>query len=109
MQTNKDYQKVFKNSKPVYTENLIFRASKGRDITRFGFVVSNKIDKRATRRNSLRRRLRSIVQELMPGIAGGYDVAILVKKDFSFPYEFKEIKGQVVEGLKKVGLLMSKS
>lgn len=105
LKTNKDYQKVFKNSKPIYTENLIFRASKGRDITRFGFVVSNKIDKRATRRNSLRRRLRSIVQELMPDIADGYDVAILVKKDFSFPYKFDDIKRQVVEGLKKAEVI----
>ena len=109
LRNNKDYQKVFKNSRPTYTENLIFRIAKGRGASRFGFVVSNKIEKRATRRNSLRRRLRSIVQDLMSEVASGYDVAILVKKDFAFPYKFEDIKGQVVEGLKKAGAIMPKS
>lgn len=127
LRTNKDFQKVFKSSKPIYTENLIFRVAKNEskkykvesiksdqihqstnqpgNQSRFGFVVSNKIDKRASRRNALRRRLRAVVQELMPQIKSGNDVAILVKKDFPLPYSYEEIKKQVEEGLRKAGLL----
>ncbi|MFA7244265.1 MAG: ribonuclease P protein component [Patescibacteria group bacterium] len=105
LRTNKDFQKIFKSSKPIYTENLVFRVAKGRDKSRFGFVVSNKIDKRASRRNALRRRLRAIVQETWPQINQGFDVAIMVKQDFPLPYNYGKIKLQIIEGLKRANVI----
>jgi ribonuclease P protein component len=68
---------------------------------RFGFVVSNKVNKRATRRNALKRRLRATVRELMPSLDRNIDVIITVKRDFEYPYDYGEIKRQVEEGLTK--------
>lgn len=49
--------------------------------SRFGFIVSKKIDKRAVVRNSLKRNVRACVEELFDKIKPGYDLLFLVSKD----------------------------
>ena len=132
----KDFGRVFKGSRPVHTQNLVFRfinrktptklrIERNYEITnkelkanklipnsynlnsRFGFVISNKISKLATRRNALKRQLRAIIEKELTNIKSGYDVVIMVKLDFSYPYEQEAIKEQVREGLQKTGLKIS--
>lgn len=50
----------------------------GKPHSRFVFVVSTKVSKRATERNRLRRHLREGVRTLLPTVAAGYDVAVIV-------------------------------
>jgi len=50
----------------------------GRPVSRFAFVVSNKVSKRATVRNRLRRQLREITRSWLPQIHRGYDVVVTV-------------------------------
>jgi len=129
----KDFGRVFKGSRPVHTQNLTFRVAKRMskseirnpkqiknsnleklkaesqklEASRFGFVISNKISKLATRRNALKRQLRAIIEKELPNIKPGYDVVIMVKLDFGYPYEQKAIKEQVVDGLRKAGSKIS--
>ena len=103
LQKNREFERVFKHSRPIQTENFTFRVCTRRSIelpTRFGYVISNKIDKRATRRNALKRQLRQITQDLILELKSGYDVVVIVKKDFQFPYDQREIKEQFLVGLK---------
>lgn len=51
------------------------------DSSRFAFIVSKKVDKRATARNRIKRVLRSCVEENIPKIKGGYDFLFVLKKD----------------------------
>ncbi|MBI5077615.1 ribonuclease P protein component [Candidatus Falkowbacteria bacterium] len=46
---------------------------------RFGFVVPNTIDKRATARNRIKRQLREIVRTKMKEFRPGFDVLVIVK------------------------------
>jgi ribonuclease P protein component len=82
-------------------------ASKSKDETmiKFGFVVSNKVEKRATRRNALKRQLRSIAGGLISELKAGYDIVTVVKRDFPFPYNQEEIRKQFTEGMRRTGLL----
>lgn len=48
--------------------------------SRFGFIVSKKIDKRATVRNSLKRKMRSCLEENFKLIKPGYDMLFVIKK-----------------------------
>ncbi|MCL5410731.1 MAG: ribonuclease P protein component [Patescibacteria group bacterium] len=112
LQKSTDFQKVFKNSRPIRLLNLTFRAFKnprlasdGETRIRFGFIISNKIDKRATRRNALKRQLRQVASDLISELKTGYDIVTVVHKDFPFPYEQDEIKKQFREGIKRLGLL----
>jgi len=48
----------------------------GKPTTRFAFIVSNKISKRATARNRVKRLLREAVRPMLPTIAPGYDIIV---------------------------------
>lgn len=105
LQKDKDFSKVFRASRPVFVGNLAVRAMKRSDSnsSRFGFVISNKIDKRATRRNALKRRLRSIVRELSL-LKDGFNVVIMVKQNYAFPYNYIEIKKDLEDAFVKLQL-----
>lgn len=51
----------------------------GRDMTRFGFSVSVKVAKRATERNTMKRRLRAAAARLTPKIIQGFDIIIIAR------------------------------
>lgn len=134
---NRDFLKVFKNSRPVYTEHFAFRVTKrtpnpkpetqkfgdssamsqddrpakklqanSYDFpSRFGLVVSNKIDKRSSRRNGLKRRIRAIIQGRLAELSNGCDVIIQVKRAFDYPYNYNMIEEEILFGLKKSGLI----
>lgn len=107
LQKNREFQRVFKNSKPSSMKNLSVRVSKNFTKAvrvRFGFVVSNKIEKRATRRNALKRQLREIAHSLISELKPGYDILVVLQKDFSFPYKQEEIRDQFKEGIRKFGI-----
>jgi len=108
LQKDKDFSKVFRSSRPVFAGNLNLRAMKRSDIgpSRFGFVISNKIEKRATRRNGLKRRLRAAVRELTPSIKTGLNIVITVKQNYNYPYNYIEIKTDLKSACAKIGLLL---
>ena len=128
---NKEFLKIFKTVRPVHTAHFAVRSTQrnpkfeyqnSKQIsnsnnqnsklspiaynlpTRFGFVISNKIDKRAARRNGLKRRIRAVVESKLTDIKTGFDVVIQVKKPFDFPYNFQEIEREVSEGLRRTSL-----
>jgi ribonuclease P protein component len=72
---------------------------------RFGFVISNKIDKRATRRNALKRHIRAVIEEKLVQIPNGTDVVVQVKKPFDYPYDYRVIKEEVLFGLMRLGII----
>lgn len=51
------------------------------DVSRFGFVVSKRVDKRAAMRNRIKRVLRSCIEELHERITGGYDILFFLKAE----------------------------
>lgn len=53
----------------------------GKSLSRFGFVVSKKIDKRATQRNRIKRKFRNCIEKNLGKIIGGYDFLFILKKN----------------------------
>lgn len=132
---NREFLRIFKTVRPYHTEHMAFRVAKRqppREITndnykgiaapstkgmarndregrvlpaRFGFVISNKIDKRSARRNGMKRRIRAVIEKNLPEISNGIDLVIQVKKPFDFPYNFSVIEKEVIEGLRRSGVV----
>lgn len=103
-----DFSRIFKNSKPVYCGNLVIRIARqgtAGSSPRFGFIVSNKIDKRAARRNKLKRYLRNAAKSALNNIKPDTDIIIIVKSNFPYPYDKIEIEKQFLEGLRRAGVL----
>ena len=56
-------------------------------VSRFAFVVSKKVAKRAVDRNRMKRLMRESVHHLLPAIQPGYDIVFAAKKNFALKSE----------------------
>jgi ribonuclease P protein component len=77
------FKPVRTSGRRARTPHLLFTwISSGSPVSRFGLVVSKKIDKRATRRNSLRRRLHAAIEVALAQniVPAGLDVIISVNQ-----------------------------
>ena len=82
---------------------------------RYGIVINLKVDKRATMRNKIRRRIREIIQnfekEYFPPKAGqpradkqGHDIIILTKESVK-ELKYKKIEEKLLKLFSKAGLV----
>lgn len=69
-------------------------------VNRFAFVISKKVDKRATVRNKTRRKVRSIIEEMLDGIPGGKDISLYLKKE-AVDISRDEAKQEIQKAFKK--------
>lgn len=77
-----DYNNVYKNGRKTAGKYIIaFVAPNFMERNRVGFVASKKVGK-AVMRNRAKRQLRAIVQNEWSGIKPGYDLVIIVRKNF---------------------------
>lgn len=60
--------------------NLKFQINRG-NVSRFGFIVSKRIDKRAVVRNRIKRVLRSCIERNTGSIKKGYDFSFIIKNE----------------------------
>jgi ribonuclease P protein component len=73
---------VLRFGKRVRNEALQLAVAKGEgDVSRFAFVVSTKVDKRATHRNRTRRLLSEAIRMHMKNIVPGFDCVLVAKQD----------------------------
>lgn len=56
-------------------------SNNGQDLSRFSFIISKKIDKRAVVRNKAKRKIRSVIEEMLDRIDTGKDFVFYLKKD----------------------------
>ena len=64
--------------------------------TRVGFLVNNKVDKRATARNLIKRRLRQAVRLNLANIKGNNDILFIAKPNIKTE-EYNVIKDEVTK------------
>ncbi len=102
----KDFENVF-NKGNYFSENLLSLkvAKNDLDNFRFGFIVSNKISKKAVARIRIKRLLRESVRLLRKDIMPGFD-GVFVSKNKAVGKSFKEINSCVEKLLKRSGLLI---
>lgn len=102
-----DFDRVFKKGRKFKEDFLLLRVAKNNfKKSRFGFIVSQKVSKKAVLRNKIKRRLRAIVKIKIPKTKEGLDVIIIAnpgleKKDF---WELEEIVDNI---FKKANLFSS--
>lgn len=50
------------------------------DVSRYGFVIGKKKEKRAVARNRIRRRFRACIEQISPEIKPGYDMLFFLER-----------------------------
>jgi ribonuclease P protein component len=103
----KDFERIFKLGKSFFAKIIGFKFLKNNLFcSRFGFVVSNKIAKKATKRNRLKRQLREIIRLKIKkdGIKSGFDV-ILIARPGILEKDYKQLEKEIDYGLSKINLV----
>jgi len=89
------------------SKHLIVKSLKNDlDISRFAFVISTKIDKRATKRNLVKRRLREIVRSKLSKINIGYDILVIAQKGI-VDLSYQDLEKELISLLRKLKLITS--
>jgi len=99
---NKDFDKVFQAGRSSYQEILGAKLIPNNlDYNRFGVLVGLKVNKKATVRNKIKRRIKMAIRLDEPFLKKGYDCVIVV-----FPLilakNYEEIKATLRAAFKKL-------
>ncbi|MEA3249346.1 MAG: ribonuclease P protein component [Patescibacteria group bacterium] len=101
----KDFTRVFAKGRLFRSRGISMKIVRnGLQESRFGFVISKKVTKKAVARNKIRRRLRTSVGRRLENIVPGHDVAVLVFREV-LDLGFKETDASVERLLMKSGLM----
>lgn len=100
----KDFDKIFKEGKLIRGKSfsLVFRLlpTEGTSLEpRFSVIVKKTLEKRATKRNKVKRRFKEILRMLIPYIPKG-DYVFIAKPNV-FQFDFKQLKEDITSTLKK--------
>jgi len=105
LKNKKDFEKVFKQGKGFKEDFLFLKVNKNNlKESRFGFIVSLRVSKKAVLRNRVKRRLREIIKENLPKIRKGRDCVLIVQRSIR-KKGFPEIKEATANLLKKAKIL----
>lgn len=100
-----DFERVKKQGKKLQGRLFgVLVLEKKEGPSRFGFIFSTKLSKKATARNRAKRVLREAVRIILPRIKPGYDILFLGKQE-SLHQSFDEAKKEVEEIFKKLDLV----
>jgi ribonuclease P protein component len=95
LKKKKDFELAFKKGKSFKDGFLALRAAQNNlEISRFAFVVSKRVSKKAVVRNKIRRRLSSVAEKEIKNIKNGLDVVFIALPGIE-KKEFLEIKATV--------------
>jgi len=76
-----DFIAIQSKGKRWVSQGLIIQVRKNDlGIIRIGYTVSKKVDKSAVKRNRIKRRLRSVVADIISNAVNGYDYIIVGRK-----------------------------
>lgn len=101
----KDFEAVYKKGKRTHGEFVTVITSKNEiNISRFGVIVSNKVSKKATERNKIRRRISEIIRQNLGLLKKGLDVIIIAKIQI-LDKKYEDIESEILKLFKKQKIL----
>lgn len=103
---NKEFEAVLKKGKSVYSSVLLIKFIKNNlNYSRFGLIVSNKVSKKASQRNLIKRRIREIIRLSINKIKKGFDLVIIVSpkiiNEKGKPLDYTETEKILIKALIK--------
>lgn len=97
----KDFERVAKFGQSFFAQELRIKVIKNnQQKNRYGIVVPLKVDKRATVRNKIRRRIKEIIRLHDKNLKQGFDVMILVRESVK-ELNYKQMEERLLWLLRK--------
>lgn len=106
---DQEIKSLTKAGQTFFLPQFVIKYQKNQEkISKFAFVVSTKVDKRAVTRNLLKRRMRAAIKDLLPNLSPGFSVLIIAKKQ-ALELDFQAITKQFIFAFTKNKLYANKS
>ncbi len=103
---DKDFARVAHYGQKAYSPELNLKWIKNNQpYSRWGIVVSLKVDKKAVVRNGIKRRLRAILREKINSLVPGWDV-IIMTKDKIKELDYSQLQNVFLGILRKNNLII---
>jgi len=107
---NLQFEAVTNKGKAVYSPLLLIKHLKNNyNYSRFGIIVSNKVSKKASQRNLIKRRVREIIKSEINKIKKGQDIVIIISpkviNEQGKIKSYEQIKEILLTSFKKANLL----
>lgn len=104
---NKDFARISRQGKAVFGRELSLKWIKN-DLpySRFGIIVSLKVDKKANVRNRIKRRIRAVLKEYLTQFVRGYDFLILTRTGIK-ELDYHQIKDRMLKHFQKGDLIVN--
>jgi len=104
LRRKKDFERIFKKGKGFKEDLLFLKIIKNNlGLIRFGFVVSQKISKKATVRNKIKRRLRAMIGKEIKKNETGFDILFIVSPGLE-KKKFQDVEKIINKLLQKAGI-----
>ena len=105
LQNEKDIERVYKKGKSFKEDFLVLKVMKNTLAkSRFAFIVSQKVSKKAVARNKVKRRLRETIKKQTKIIATGFDSLVIARSE-TVEKNFSEIEKVLTKLLKRAKLI----
>lgn len=102
----KDFERIFKEGRGLKEDFLLLKfLPNNLDTNRFGFVIGQRISKKAVIRNRIKRRLRELVRLELPIMKKGNDIVLLARPGLETKSSW-EIKETLNKLFKKARLII---
>ncbi len=100
-----DFNRAFRLGRSNFAKLIGVKAVKNNlTYSRFGFIVANKVAKKANQRNLIKRRLRAIVHQELAKIKPGYDLVVIALAPI-VASDYQAIGDEVKNCFKKLNVL----
>lgn len=98
----KDFEHMLKQSITINNKFFVVKYKPNHlDLSRFAFIISNKISKKAVERNKIRRRMREIIRTNIEFIPKGFDIIFLTKRNI-LSIDFPNLTKEIIQCLKSI-------
>ena len=102
--SKKEGEDIFRKGKLFHSPNFVVRVARNElDFSRFCFVVSRKDEKKATRRNWLKRRIYGIIRNRTRDVNKGFDFLIIKRKNHPLTKDYRELEAELLGLLIRAG------
>lgn len=99
---NREFKNVWQRGRGCFLQELGIKAVKNKlGFSRFGFIVSTKISKKAVVRNKIKRRLREIIRKRIKKIENGFDFVFITRPGIE-KLTYQELEKRIEEILTKM-------
>jgi len=105
LKLKKNFDLVLRSREKFYSINFVLRFHKNQEAnSRFAFVISKKVSKKAVERNLIKRRMSEVIRMSILNIISGYDIIFFAKPSV-LKLDYKKTQDELIYLLKKSKLL----